>query len=308
MRYEANDQAFVAMPFAAPFRRAFESVIEPAIRAVRIGGRQMVPRIINRATSGAPDIHEQIFDAILHSRLVIADMTVQASYSSDDGVNRWQANSNVAYEVGLASAWRNPEDILLIHQGHPSHSYSFDVQNLRHVLYDPNSQTAATDLAAEIVRALNQSAFLAKLSYQRILETVSPSAVQFMHQETARAFPIIVFQDAGMPVMDARIHAATELLSCGALKNRHVVPQGTGKGVGIIYEWTELGLRMLLSLRAATPDRHREMTAQIASVPSGEIPPAELRELPPAKPQPTSEPIDMVQASQVDTTNDAERT
>jgi hypothetical protein len=150
-----------------------------------------------------------------------------------------------------------------------------------------------------------KSSFLAKLAYQRVLQSASPSAVQFMHQETRRAFPVIAFQDGGMPTMDARIHAATELLSVGALKNRNVVPQGERKGVALIYEWTELGLRMLLSLRAATPDRVRELRAQIASVPDGQIPPAALRESPEAKPSGEPKPADMVEASKVDTTNDA---
>lgn len=305
MRYEARDQVFVAMPFNGAFRLAFERVIEPAIRRVTLSGRPLSARIINRATSGAPDIHEQIFDAILHSRLVIADMTVQSSCANDDGVVKWQANANVAYEVGLASAWRNPEDILLIHQGRPGHSYSFDVQNLRHVQYDPTSRDSIKALADEIVRALNQSSFLAKLAYQRILESASPSAIHFMHQEARRAFPVIVFQGDGMPIMDARIHAATELLACGALKNRHVIPQGPGKGTAVIYEWTELGLRMLLSLRAVTAERSRELRAQIASVTSGTIPPPELRDLPEVKAPTGTNQIDMVEAAKVDTTNEA---
>ena len=118
MRYEASDQVFVAMPFSKPFQHAFDTVIAPAIAAVLLNGKPFLePRIINRGTTGSPDIHEQIFDAIIHSRLVIADMTVQSSCPADDGGVRWQANANVAYEVGLACAWRNPEDILLIH--HP---------------------------------------------------------------------------------------------------------------------------------------------------------------------------------------------
>ncbi len=292
MRYEATDQVFVAMPFSAAFRQVFERLIEPAIGMVTLNGHRLVPRIINRATSGSPDIHEQIFDAILHSRLVIADMTVQSAFSGDDGKSRWQANANVAYEVGLASAWRNPEDILLIHQGHPEHSYSFDVQNLRHVQYDPEDPASVAALADEIRRALNQSRFLANATYQKILESASPTALQFMHQEARRAFPVISFQDEGMPIMDARIHAATELLSCGALKNRHVIPQGQGKGVAIIYEWTELGLRMLLSLHAISVERSRELRKQIASVPADTVPPPALINMPDAKP-PATEQIDM---------------
>lgn len=128
MRYEASHDVFVAMPFTKSFQRVFETIIEPAIAGVSVDGKPLSARIINRATSGAPDIHEQIFDAIIHSRLVIADMTVQASYAGDSGALRWQANANVAYEVGLASAWRNPEDILLIHLAQRDYSYSFDVQ------------------------------------------------------------------------------------------------------------------------------------------------------------------------------------
>lgn len=308
MRYEAKDQVFVAMPFSGNFRLAFEQVIEPAIRRVRVKGRPLAARIINRATSGSPDIHEQIFDAILHSRLVIADMTVQASCSDENGTLKWQANANVAYEVGLAAAWRNPEDILLIHQGHPQHIYSFDVQNLRHVQYDLTDAGSVTALADEIVRALNQSSFLAKLAYQRILESTSPSAVQFMHQEAKRAFPVIMFRDGGLPIMDTRIHAATELLSSGALKNRNVLRPAPGKGVAVIYEWTELGLRMLLSLHAISPERSRELRQQIDSVPLGAIPPPELRDLPEIQAQSSKDQIDMVEATKVDTTNEAART
>jgi hypothetical protein len=304
MRYEAKDEVFVAMPFTSSFQRAFDHTIEPAIKRVTVNDRPLVPRIINRANSGSPDIHEQIYDAILHARLVIADMTVQSSYMGDASALRWQANSNVAYEVGLAFAWRNSEDVLLIHQGHADHSYSFDVQNLRHVKYDPNDASSISELADEIVRALNQSSFLAKMAYQKIIEAVSPSAIQFMHQEASRAFPVIAFQDAGMPMIDARIHAATELLSFGALKNRHVVQQGAGKGGAIIYEWTELGLRMLLSLQAVTVERSRELRTQIASVPFGSIPPPALRDFPETKP-PDKGPVDMVEATKIDTTNEA---
>lgn len=280
MRYEASDQVFVAMPFTATFQRAYQTVIEPAIVAVRVSGKQLRPRIINRGTTGSPDIHEQIFDAIIHSRLVIADLTVQSMYTSDDGTARWQANANVAYEVGLACAWRNPEDILLIHQAHREHTYSFDIQNLRHVPYETASPSSVRLITDEIVRALNQSAFLANQTYLKIIQSLSPSAIQYMHQESLRAFPVIAFKDDGMPIMDTRIHAATELLSCGALKNRNVIRHGKGKGVAVVYQWTELGLRMLVSIHAINPDRRKELNDQISAVPKGSIPPKELMDFP----------------------------
>jgi hypothetical protein len=288
MRYEASHEVFVAMPFSASFRSAFDAVIEPAVKRVNVAGVPLTARIINRATSGSPDIHEKIFDAIIHSRLVIADMTVLATCVGDDGSIRWQANSNVAYEVGLAAAWRNPEDILLIHQAHPSHAYSFDVQNLRHVQYDLNDATSVAFLVDEIVRAINQSSFLGRQAYLKILQSVSPSAIQYLHQEARRTFPAISFKGDGMPIMDARIHAATELLGVGALKNRNVISKGLGKGVDVVYQWTELGLRMLQSFNAVTPQRVAEMRAQIASVPDEVLPPQGFLDFPPSPPEPAS--------------------
>lgn len=62
MSYEAKDHIFAAMPFTDTFRQAYEHIIQPAIQRVLLNGRPLSPRIINRATSGSPDIHEQIFD------------------------------------------------------------------------------------------------------------------------------------------------------------------------------------------------------------------------------------------------------
>tara|TARA_R110000787_G_scaffold77298_4_gene169956 strand:+ start:69 stop:1028 length:960 start_codon:yes stop_codon:yes gene_type:complete len=305
MQYEPSNEVFVAMPFSETFQNAFDTVIEPAINRVLVKGIPLTAKIINRGTSGSPDIHEKIFEAIIHSRLVVADMTVQASFASDNGNVRWQANSNVAYEVGLASAWRNPEDILLINQPHEGHSYSFDVQNLRHFEYRTNDNSSVELLSSEILNAINQSSFLAKQTFLKTLQSVSPSAIHLMHQEASRAFSVIVFRDDEMPIMDARIHAMTELLSCGAIKNRHVIPQNPG--MAVIYQWTELGLRMLMSLHAITLERKLELMEQIASVPDSAVPPPELRDLPPKQPNTEKEesPIDMVEAVEIDDTDDA---
>jgi hypothetical protein len=98
-RYEASDEIFVAIPFSTEFETALNKVIIPAIRSVTFNKKQLRERVVNRGTTGAPDIHEKIFDGILHSRLMIADMTVQANYVTASGRRRWQANSNVATKL-----------------------------------------------------------------------------------------------------------------------------------------------------------------------------------------------------------------
>jgi hypothetical protein len=283
MRYEASDEVFVAMPFTKSFQQSYETIIEPAITAVSINAKPLKARIINRGITGSPDIHEQIFDAIIHSRLVIADMTVQSHYTADDATDRWQANANVAYEVGLASAWRNPEDILLIYQARHGHNYSFDIQNLRHVSYDAKVKSSIKIISDEIARAINQASFLAQKTFQKAIQSISPSAIQYMHNESRRAFPVISFEKKEVTgLMDRIIHAISELLSLGALENRNVWSQGNGKGVAVIYQWTELGLRMLVAINAINQERKKELTAQIASVPKNTVPPQELRSFPKA--------------------------
>lgn len=286
MRYEPSFEVFVAMPFTRSFQGVYTTIIEPAIRRVKIHQRPLDARIVNRGTSGAPDIHEQIYDAIIHSRLVLADMTVQSSYKDDKSVTRWQPNSNVAYEVGLATAWRNPEDIILLHQAHEDHSYSFDVQNLRHVEYHPDDLNSIDMLTEEMLNALRRSSFLAARAFGKIVESLSAIAIQFMYLEAPyRAFPVIAFTKSTLGITGAREHAASELLACGALKNTHVINQGDGKGVAIIYRWTKLGLRLLSQVHAVSTGRIAEMESQIASVPAGQIPPRKLLRLPDDGPQ-----------------------
>lgn len=282
-RYQASDEIFVAMPFTADFERSYEAIIRPAIERVRRNGQALRPNVINRGTVGSPDIHERIYDAIIHSRLVIADMSVQSQYSSGDKVH-WQANANVAYEVGLATAWRNPEDILLIHRLHDAHSYSFDIQNLRHVSYDlNNAEESSIVLSEEIKNVLSRSAFISQNSLDTLAKGVSPSAVQLMHSEVGRVFPAIQFSDVhNSGIFDSRQRAIDELLRVGALRARNVIGQAhhSKATLAIVYEWTELGYRLLLIWKAADASRIARMKELAASVPRDKLPPQPMLDLP----------------------------
>jgi hypothetical protein len=285
MRYEASDEVFVAIPFSKEFTRAIDGIITLAVGQTLVNGKPLKPRVVNRGTVGAVDIHEQIFDGLIHSRLVIADMTVQSSYAADDGSTRWQANANVTYEVGLAAAWRNPEDILLIHQPHEGHAYSFDVQNLRHVRYDLTDMKSSIDvLREEIAGALKRSRFLADRAFSSLAGALTPAAAHFMHSEVVRCFPVVSFKDRhGMPMLDMRTEAVTDLLRIGALRARWSFP--TERELGIVYEWTELGFRLMRQWNIVSREREAELRAQTASVPAGELPPMSLLAHPASAPQ-----------------------
>lgn len=285
MRYEASDEVFVAMPFTDEFEKSFKEIIAPAVGEVTLNGRPLKAIVINRSTVGSADIHEKIYEAIIHSRLVIADMSVQSRYNVG-GKERWQANANVAYEVGLATAWRNPEDILLVHRPHANHAYSFDIQNLRHVEYDSNNCNASAKLLTEeVFKSLERSTFIARRSFESLLNEVSPSAVRIMHSETKRVFPAIIFNDVdGNSIFDSRQHAIDQLLRLGAIKSRNIIrTKKDGKSVvAIIYKWTELGYRLMAPWKAADKSRVQEMRELAASVLPDQMPPQDMLDLPAA--------------------------
>jgi hypothetical protein len=279
MRYEVSDEIFVAMPFTEEFERSFRDVIDPAIARVSYKERPLKSRIINRGTTGSADLHERIFDAIIHSRLVIADMTVQSSHIVS-GKERWQANANVAYEVGLATSWRNQEDILLIHRPHPNHVYAFDVQHLRHIEYrldDP--EASQISLAMEIARALDRSVFIAHRSFDGLARALPTGAVRMLHIEASRVFPVLEFSDLdAFSFHGALEHGLDQLLQAGAIKTRNAGRhEGDGKRkLTLIYQWTELGYRLMRALKAADDARILEIQQLVESVGSDVWPPLEL--------------------------------
>lgn len=277
-RYAASDYIFVAMPFTEDFPEVFYRILEPAITAgSTAAGTRLTARIVNRGTAGSPDIHAEIFDGVLHSRLVIADMSVQ-SYLVTGGKTRWFSNPNVAYEVGLAAAWRNPEDILLVHRYHLDHTYSFDVQNLRHIPYRLDDiDGAVATLSSEVESALRQSKLLADAAFDKVARSISPATVQFMHMEAGRAFPVAQFVTQELEgIISQRELAISELSSLGALVTRQVIPAKKDSGLAIIYQWTELGLRLMSFWQAIDQRRYEEIKRQVASVAAGSFPPLEL--------------------------------
>jgi hypothetical protein len=76
---------------------------------VTIYGKKLLPRIINVGTPGSPDIHERIFDAIIHSRLIIADMTVQSQYTDDDNIIRCKPTQMWLMKLALLALGKIPK-------------------------------------------------------------------------------------------------------------------------------------------------------------------------------------------------------
>ncbi|HBH79512.1 MAG TPA: hypothetical protein DDY39_06760 [Nitrospira sp.] len=135
--FPREHRVFVAMSFAAPFRYRWEAVIEPAIISAGLKPFRV------DASTVSDSILTQILRGISDSRLVFADITSLSGYR----------NSNVMYEIGLAHAVRQPQEVILFRSD--NEHLLFDVAHVRVNHYAPDTNEA--DSKASIVKALTEA-------------------------------------------------------------------------------------------------------------------------------------------------------
>ena len=127
----ANAQTcFVLMPFKAPFSSYYREIYVPAIVAAGLvpvqAGEIMKPGAISK----------QIWNGIHEASVCLAELTRQ--------------NPNVMYELGIAHALGKP--VVSIVQS--MKFIPFDLQHLRHIVYDTSAAEWATKLRSEIAEML----------------------------------------------------------------------------------------------------------------------------------------------------------
>jgi hypothetical protein len=155
-RTDLRPQVFVAMSFGETYDRRYIDVIEPAIRAVTVGGVSLEPYRVDNSKTG-DSILTDILDGIAHSQLVLADVSSLGYDSKSADPYR---NGNVMYEVGLAVACRQPMEVLLIRDD--KHKFLFDVSTIPHKYVDfTDVPKARAEIASELAARLNERHFFA---------------------------------------------------------------------------------------------------------------------------------------------------
>ena len=148
-RLELRPEIFVAMSFATQYHARFENVIAPAIKAVRIGDTPLKPNRVDLSKSG-DSILTDIMDGVAHSQMVLADIS---STGKDSVTGIPYRNGNVMYEVGIALACRQPQEVLLVRDD--SDKFLFDVTTIPHMTIDfTNVDVARQRLQDELVARL----------------------------------------------------------------------------------------------------------------------------------------------------------
>ena len=167
--FPRDRRVFVAMSFDPRFDARWKTVIGPGIAGVRFEGKPLQPfRIDIPKTAGS--IPADIVAAIAQSRLIFSDVTIL------DG----HRNANVMYEVGIAHATRQPEEVLMFRSDREP--LLFDIATVRINFYAPDEdpQQARALVADSIRAALREVEITRSATVKRIAESLDVGAVTML--------------------------------------------------------------------------------------------------------------------------------
>ena len=222
--FPTDGRVFVAMNFHPTFASRWENVIAPAVRAIEHVGKRLEPHRLDVSRASDAMVSE-ILRGIGRATLVLADISATAVL---DG--KAVRNANVMYEVGLAHAVRQPQEVVLIRSD--NNALDFDIAGVRVHSYDPesNPEVAKKWLSQLLIDSLLSIEAHRSLSLESATRRLSAPAVQLL-LEVALDDGVTVQHPSMQTVGDVlggiqRTEAIEMLLGVGALEtNITVVPQ-----------------------------------------------------------------------------------
>ena len=134
---DLKPQIFVAMSFSPQYVSRFTSVIAPAIESISIDNIPLKAYRVDASKSG-DSILTDIMEGVAHSQMVLADVS---TFGKDETTKEPYRNGNVMYEVGIALACRQPQEVLLIRDD--TDNFLFDVSTIPHLTIDFSQEHAA---------------------------------------------------------------------------------------------------------------------------------------------------------------------
>lgn len=242
--FPKNNKVFVAMSFDSRFDHRYTSVIEPALRAIKVNDQNLEPyRLDTRTISDS--ILTEILSGISSSRFVFAD--VSTIEKVDDRPIR---NGNVMYEVGIAHAVRQPEEVLLFRSD--KDQILFDVANVRLNRYAPDEapEIARERITKSAINSLNELDLKKILAIQQAADTLdNPSWMLLIEAHAAKNISHPEGRTMGQILGTAsRVASIQRLLDIGAIKASYltVTPEvyeelKTATANFLTYECTAFG-------------------------------------------------------------------
>jgi len=242
--FPKNNKVFVAMSFDSRFDHRYSSVIEPALRRIEVDGQSLEPYRVNTRTI-SDSILTEILSGISSSRLVFADVSTIEKVG-----DRAIRNGNVMYEVGIAHAVRQPEEVLLFRSD--DDQILFDVANVRINSYAPEDapDDARERITKSAINSLEELDLKKNLAIQQASDTLdNPSWMLLAEVQAGKNISHPEMRTIKQILGTAsRVASIQRLLDIGAIKASYltVTPETyeklkTTTGNLLSYECTTFG-------------------------------------------------------------------
>ena len=202
--FPRENRVFVAMSFDHRFDQRWRNVIDPGIRATGLESFRVDARRVGDS------ILTEILTGVSNSQLVFVDLS-----TLDD-----HRNGNVMYELGLAHAVRQPQEVLLFRSD--DDSLVFDITQVRVNSYNPDGEpdAARQQVTEAITEAIREIDLTKNLSVQRIVSSLNYWEIETLlslTQQSQLHYPAIRTMRDVMSHM-YRIPAITRLLESGLIE------------------------------------------------------------------------------------------
>jgi hypothetical protein len=234
-RFSAADQRnelFVCMPFHDSFDDKFRNIIDPSAKTA---GFDKADRV--KEDWKANVITDRIFDGIANSKMLFFDLTDDpkspCQYSK-------QVNGNVLYELGVATAIREPEDIVLIREK-SSVKIPFDISGLNINIY--TGEFNIDWLSEKLTEALEGQKWYMSKRVDTAAKSIDDIAFNIMYEIGRLPEGKNHFNIVGRP-LEFKI-SVLRLIDLGILWFASAINE---KGREHAYRWTPFGLEVIKHL------------------------------------------------------------
>lgn len=205
------------MSFDPRFTSRFERVIQPAIARISVGGTDLTAHRVDRSTI-SDSIIAEIIEGITTDMLVLVDITTIAIQDE-----RPIRNGNVMYELGLAHAIRQPEEVVIFRSD--SDPLLFDVSGIRVHTYAPDEDpdAALQQVKHTVGEALRTTQLVDRWVIDRGIRALDPMSIALLIRLAGGPAAGEDFEDLGRLVRDPRFFGVIHrLFDLGLI---HSVPQ-----------------------------------------------------------------------------------
>ncbi len=217
------DRIFVGMWFNEEHKLRFDNIIVKAIDQSKLK-----PYRVDQPVSG-DSIPINILEGILNSRIVLFDVSyITPEIVLKDSAKKRFRNANVMYELGLAHAWRLPEEIIVIRDD--TDQLPFDITAFRVHTYNPIDIVGSIEQISRIIKDAGIEINRAKsIIVERAAKSLDSRCLAFMHDNRGHYFSEPQYNSIVADTINRFLNLGILLLDT------------SGGGGSYAYHWTELG-------------------------------------------------------------------